>query len=367
MDLDGILHVCSYLGLTHRREQTSERGGTSIVIQCPLSAWKHSDATKEAKYPATQIWVNDFGQSEAKCYSSNCGFTGSFYYLIWKAIHFLPKPTEGDLKFVQWVNEQERDDVEALSVRVAERAFEIGKRETSFSGHVADMRFGKAMLLPADVFKREDELLDEVYLDQFHNGIPVYVTTRGVKVETAKRWGLRYDKRLQRVVFPVRRMDGKLVGCSGRIIPAFDVPNFQGDHPLRYYNYSGLNKMRYLYGAHLFKLGKPVVITEGQFDVLKTSQALGEDVNACATLGHGFSENHRKTIASVQPDVIYLFQDDDAAGKASAEMIATKVASIAQVCLMRPTGGKDPGSMTDDAIRLAFASAVPVLGSHLVW
>jgi hypothetical protein len=48
-------------------------------------------------------------------------------------------------------------------------------------------------------------------------------------------------------------------------------------------------------------------------------------------------------------------------------MIATKVASIAQVCLMRPTGGKDPGSMTDDAIRLAFASAVPVLGSHLVW
>jgi DNA primase len=193
------------------------------------------------------------------------------------------------------------------------------------------------------------------------------VLERGIKIETAKRWGLRYDKRLQRVVFPVRRMDGRLVGCSGRIIPSFDVPNRDGDHPLRYYNYSGLNKMRYLYGAHLFKLGNPVVVTEGQFDALKTSQALGENVNVCATLGHGFTEDHRKTIASCQPDAIYLFQDNDIAGRRAAEMVASKLHSVAPLMLMRPTGGKDPGAMTDEAIQDAFKNPQLVLNGQIDW
>jgi DNA primase len=162
-------------------------------------------------------------------------------------------------------------------------------------------------------------------------------------------------------------MDGKLVGVSGRILPAYDVPNRFGDHPLRYYNYCGLNKMRYLYGAHLFKRHLPVVLVEGQFDALKTSQALGDKANVGSTLGHGFSDDHRRTIASTMPDAIYLFQDDDTAGRSAAEMIASKLVGVAPLLLMRPTGGKDPGAMTDEAIRQAFETARPLLGDHIEW
>jgi 5S rRNA maturation endonuclease (ribonuclease M5) len=338
-----------------------------MVVECPLAPWKHSNPADEAKRPSTVILLNPFGQSSVFCNSTNCAYKGSLYYILWRAIHYLPAPTPGDLKFLEWVNEREKDDIEALSTRFAESALKLSSRETRFAASAADLKLGSALLLPVDVFRHEEELLDEVYLDQFHFGIPIYVTERGIKVETAKRWGLRYDKRLQRVVFPVRRMDGRLVGCSGRIIPAYDVPNRDGDPPLRYYNYCGLNKMRYLYGANLFKLGKPVVVTEGQFDGLKTSQALGEDVNVSATLGHGFSEDHRKTIASAQPEAIYLFPDNDVAGKKAAEMIASKLKSVAPLFLMRVTQGKDPGGMLDDSIRGAFASAEPVLDGYIQW
>lgn len=337
-----------------------------MVIECPLAPWKHSNPADEAKHPATVVILNPFGQSKAYCNSTNCDYRGTLYNLLWRAIHSLPEQTPEDLKFLEWVNEREKDDIEALSVRITDTVLTLSKRETLCSASALHLKTGN-ITLPIDIFRNEEEMLEEVYLDQFHFGIPVYVTERGIKVETAKRWGLRYDKRLQRVVFPVRRMDGRLVGCSGRIIPLYDVPNKLGDNPLRYYNYCGLNKMRYLYGAHLFKLGKPVVITEGQFDALKTSQALGENVNVCATLGHGFSENHHKTIAAAQPDVIYLFPDNDAAGRKAAEMIASKVKSTAPVSLIRVTQGKDPGGMTDEDIRKSFASAEPLLDGYIAW
>lgn len=372
MNLDGILEVCEALGLKTKRPYTSPKRGEHISISCPLAQWTHQDG--EDANAGCSVLIEPDGPSLAKCHSSACAYKGTWYTLVLKAVNRRsPVPPEL-LKLVEKVAEQERIDLEGTFNRCILIVDDVTKLETVIAaiGQLPENR-GPIMRMPTEISRHDRDLLEEVILDQFDNAVPKYVLDRGIKMETAKKWGLRYDRRLWRVVFPVRRMDGKLVGMTGRIIPSHDVVNADGERPTKYHNYSGLNKTRYLYGAHFLRhaIGKPIVLVEGPFDVLKTSQALGDDACVCASLGQGFSPDHRLTIFSAHPSAVYIFADDDIAGRVHAEKIAAQLEDHAggqapPLFLMTAKGGKDPGAMTDEAIRAAFEQPVPILGG-VVW
>lgn len=358
MDLNGIIEVCDALGLKYGREREVPFRGPHVSISCPLAPWRHQDP--DDKNTGCSVTINSEGPSVAKCFSGACNFEGTWYTLIQTAVTKREPPPPHLLELVKKIGEGERIDLEGVFTRAC---YVIDQMTASISQLLSPGKVitGPTMRIVNFGQNAEREILEEVVLDQFDHSVPRYVLTRGIKIETAKRWELRYDTRLHRVVFPARRMDGKLIGMTGRILPTFDVMDHNGERPTKYHNYTGLNKTRYLYGAHFFRIGLDIVITEGPFDAVKTDQALAGRAAVCATLGQGFSVDHRKTIASAQPRRVLLFTDNDLAGAISAEKIESQLNGVAPVFLMTATGGKDPGGMTDEAIVTAYESAKPLL------
>ena len=201
---------------------------------------------------------------------------------------------------------------------------------------------------------KDRDVLPEARLERFRSGVPKYAINRGLTIESCKAWELGYDKERKCLVFPVRRYDKKLVGLTGRYIKWPDAPT-------KYHNYAGLDKARFLFGEQFLEHERPVILCEGQIDAILTWQALG--VPTVAPLGEGFSANHVRTITAHNPPIVYLFPDNDKAGRMVAEKFEYALHGRVQMKLMLPPVSMDPGGMTVEQIQQAFNEAAPVLGS----
>ena len=126
------------------------------------------------------------------------------------------------------------------------------------------------------------------------------------------------------------------------------------------FNYSGLNKSKYLFGAHLHKTGKPVILVEGPGDALKVYQAMGGDTCAVACMGAGVTKEHAATIKNSRPSTVYIFADGDAAGRIMARK-AVKVLKPLVLRLVQTPSGEDPGSLGVDTIRDLIRNASIIL------
>ncbi len=152
----------------------------------------------------------------------------------------------------------------------------------------------------------------------------------------------------------------------------------EGYQVTKYHNYSGLNKQRYLYGAHLWEKGKPVVLVEGPIDCVRTWMALRDRANVGAAMGQGFSVEHRRLVKAAVPEEVYIFGDNDAAGRSMVEKVFDKlrdaVACNLMLCPVATRRGVDeegrefdyevsldPGAMTDVQIVEAYETARPIL------
>jgi len=157
--------------------------------------------------------------------------------------------------------------------------------------------------------------LDESELDSFSREFHPYIRDRGFSFAAWDAWGLMVDetKHGDRIVFPIRDIDGKLLAFSRRV--AWDKPRCQwcgaagskvrfgsrrkDDDPRakggcpqcnnrwiwpKYQHSKGFKRNLYLYGEHLVdpSLRKAVVV-EGNLDPIRLWQ-LGVR-NALATLG----------------------------------------------------------------------------------
>lgn len=352
MDQDNVVRVLEHFGVNYRLNRS---GKPWIVTECLLAAFKHADPIDEAKHPGASVEISPDGLSRYVCRSTNCGASKVFLFktIVRQLLGLLKEPTAEDVEVDRWVHAIEVDDVNARLMRTALRA-EKRHQETTFV-NVARSKPGVVRKAGKKI-EHDEDLMDESALDKFSTELPPYVyETRGLTPETVKDWGLRYDARYGRVVIPLRRADGRLVGYAGRILPHLDVPDADGVYPPKYFNYRGMNKDRYLFGAHRWKDDRPVVLTEGQFDAIKTSQALGSGYNVGATLGSGFSDAHYSTVVAANPPIVFLFQDSDTAGVLAAKAIKPRLKNF-RVVRAYPVG-KDPGDMTDAAIREAIESA----------
>jgi 5S rRNA maturation endonuclease (ribonuclease M5) len=360
VDAQGIADVCDRLGLSYGRPYTGGSRGAHISISCPLAPWKHDDDTDTNK--SCSITIDEDGPSMARCHSFNCDYRGSFFRLIQQAITRRPDPPEDLRELLKHLVLVEKDTIEARAARMAERVDVVWKER-------------KVVTPRVEPKKRDRDVLDEEVLDPFRGMIPRYVLQRGVSKEAAQAWELGYDTRLGRLVFPVRRYDGALVGMTGRILPSVEAERRKNNQLVtKYHNYSGLNKTLYLYGAHLWEKNRPVVLVEGPLDAIRTWMALGSKVNVGATLGQGFSADHRRTIKAAWPPAVYIFGDADSAGKRMAEKVHHQLNGAVPMMLMKcphverkDDKGEtflvplDPGDMADEQIRFSFQVATPIL------
>jgi hypothetical protein len=217
------------------------------------------------------------------------------------------------------------------------------------------------------------EVLNERIFAPYAGSVPQYALDRGITLESAKTWGLGYDKKGGFLVFPVRRRDGALVGLVGRAAG----PTAKRTH----HNYFGLDKTRHLFGAQMLEPHKPVVIVEACIDAINTWQALKGEASVVAALGEGFSDRHAKTIAVQGVPAVYIFTDGDGAGRLMANKMAFALRGRVVTRIMECPWGPileatadgravrkkiDPSDLPYDYIRRLYRDA-PIIKRKIKW
>lgn len=344
MDEYGVYDVCDVFGLRSGSPHGGSRG-LNISISCPLAPIKHNDPYDWNLSCSVQITESE--PSLARCFSFNCGYKGSFYNMLKQAVEGRKNPPNL-VALLKKIEPTEKFTLESSVARSKKRFDEM-------------LEVSRRPRLP----EKEQDVIPEGRIERFQSSIPKYAITRGLTKETCKAWGLGYDKTNKRLIFPIRRHDGKLVGLSGRILPSAERrAKEEGRNVTKYHNYAGLDKTRYLFGEHMLEEGKPIIICEGQIDAILTWQWL--QIPTVAVLGEGFSGRHVRTISAFNPPVLYIFPDNDPPGHMAAEKIEYAMHGRLPMRLMLPPAGMDPGELTEEEAQSALKNSVPIL-NRIEW
>jgi DNA primase len=120
--------------------------------------------------------------------------------------------------------------------------------------------------------------------------------------------GRVYARLIERISFPIKNQNGKVIGFGGRTIT---------NHPAKYLNSPQtklFNKSKVFYGLNLAKEAiakqKQMIICEGYMDVIMLHQAGFH--NAVAVLGTALTKEHLPTIKKAEAKVILAFDSDGA-------------------------------------------------------
>lgn len=329
MDVDGVLLLCDALGLRHSSVYNPPGRNPHIQISCPLADDPDRHRGSDEK-PSCSVMLDDEGPSVARCHGAACDYRGSLVNLITMAVRLrqigrIDKELSG---IISWVKKEEKLDPEVMLRRSDARVRAAPKS-------LSQIKPGK-------------DVIDESRLEGMSADLHQYAVSRGITQVIWDRWGLRFDPKQECLVFPIRNTRQGLVGMAGR-----DVTGKR----TKAYNYPGLRSSTYLYGEHLLRVGKPIVIVEGQIDVVKADAVLGDRCCVVATMGAGFSDRQGRTIRGFHPPEVFIFTDGDNGGAAVCRKIARVLKPFVVLKKVEAVPGGDPGSMTEEQIEAAFVDA----------
>jgi DNA primase len=181
--------------------------------------------------------------------------------------------------------------------------------------------------------------------------------------------GTLRDRFYERVMFPIRDVQGRCVGFGGRIIGSGE-PKYLNtqETPL-------FHKSRNLYGIDRARneivQAKTAIVVEGYTDVIALREAGVR--NAVATLGTALTRDHMKMLGRFAKRVVYLFDGDDAGLRAAdraAEFIGFDVTPEAgseriELDVALIPDGRDPAEFAAEAgaegVAALVETATPLL------
>jgi DNA primase len=146
------------------------------------------------------------------------------------------------------------------------------------------------------------------------------------------------DRFHHRVMFPIRDLQGRMIGFGGRTLGNDDAKYLNSAETPLY------RKSAVLYGIHQAKEAmrelKRAVIVEGYFDVLACRRVGVSEV--VATCGTALTEEHGRLLKRYVDDAV-LCMDQDPAGRAAADKAFVTLSSQGMAVLGATTGAtKDP-------------------------
>ena len=181
----------------------------------------------------------------------------------------------------------------------------------------------------------------------------------GVDMENGTR---RYYARLtQRLIFPIRSAQNKIIGFGGRTL---------GNHPAKYINSPQtklFNKSQVLYGypqakESIYRLNS-IIITEGYLDTIMLHQA--GFTNAVATLGTALTREHLPLLAKGNPNIILAFDGDNAGMQAALKAASLLSVANKQGGVVLFDGGLDPADMVKngaiDTLKSLLNAPIPFI------
>lgn len=140
-----------------------------------------------------------------------------------------------------------------------------------------------------------------------------YLYGRGLIRQTLEEWEVGYDYVSQRITFPVRDLDGELVGIKGRAWDANPVKYLvmgDRDESVRY-GFKPHEPTEVVYGLHRRRDHKRVVLLEGELNAWACSQV---GVERPVAIGMSYLSARHMDLIVREADEVVLFFDPDAAG-----------------------------------------------------
>lgn len=319
------------------------KSGSNIMIACPLAPFSAEGHTSgRDRKPSMSIKVTETGPSPLYCFG--CHYRGTVTSLV----HRLTWLVDTDLgTLLDFVRAAERvDPVRVLSLvhsgyntEVAEM-LEVERIEAEVTADPS----------PVDVWSEREIaplLVDEV---------PEYLVKRGFGEEVL-RLGIGYHPVDRRVLFPVRRSDGALIGVVGRHVDEALVKS--GATP-KYNNYRHFQKSFYLYGEDMVDhaSGDPLVVVEGIID--RAWMVSHGFANVVAIMGSSMSRvQARKVIRWAQEadrGAILFLDGDDAGRLGTREAVALLYGRLHLLHVETPPG-TDPGGTKPRMLRKLLREA----------
>ncbi len=127
-----------------------------------------------------------------------------------------------------------------------------------------------------------------------------------------------YDRLRNRLIFPIRDAQGRILGFAGRVI-GDDLPKYMNPPETGLYKKSNI-----LFGIHeaseSIRKRKRIIIVEGYLDVLRLHEF--DRAESVATCGTALNERHIKLIKRLNVSEVVLLFDGDQAGIKAADRSA---------------------------------------------
>ena len=148
-----------------------------------------------------------------------------------------------------------------------------------------------------------------------------------------------YDLYKNRIMFPLYDLEGKVVGFSGR--------RYDGEKDNKYVNTKEtviFKKGELLYNYHIAKKEarkeKAIIVVEGFMDVIRLS-SIGIK-NVVATMGTAVTKNQASLIEKMAPNIILMFDGDEAGNKATLSYLENYGFSEDRIKIVRLPDNLDP-------------------------
>ena len=176
-----------------------------------------------------------------------------------------------------------------------------------------------------------------------------------------ERGGAAYDRFRDRLMFPIRDSQGRVIGFGGRQIEAADGPKYLNSPESEVYQ-----KSRALYGIYeardALRHDSTVLLVEGYLDVIALHEAGIH--NVVATCGTALTIEQARMMRRYVSEVVTLFDGDTAGKRAAARAFPIFIeAGIWAKGLTLPDG-EDPDTFVRkagaDAMRERVKGAVPL-------
>lgn len=308
---DRVAAVLAHLGA--KTDDKVKRTGW-VVSTCPFAPWQHEGRVD--RNPSFGVSVTETHTRQVyHCFS--CQATGKFDDLPfnlrerWREdSKGVPKPNFGEALQIIVADEDDEIDLDGLP------------------------DYDEPRIDPDKIIA-----WPEWYLDSFKSVFSFepalnYLQTRETSQEVIQKLDLRFDTSRDRVCFPIRDFENRLVGLHGRHI---------GDHPLRYYAYGfegRRNRLPWL-GEHWVNLDLPVLLVESVFDLASVVRVYP---NSMCGLSAGLGDIKLKRIEGA---ISYVtLYDYGTGGDRAREAISRVLSESAHVAHVIPTEAQgDPGEM----------------------
>lgn len=274
--MDNNIKTKTLENYTRRLFSNVSRNGDWVNFSCPVAPYSPDHGNKADKSPSAGAIVSSNGKLIWKCFT--CKGQGPLTNLL----RYLE--TKKKVSYAEIIQQIEDDD-------------ELPDYENRFA------RSSKLVCEPlefTDLFDPTDT----------HVESSKYLTDRGISPVTAKKLDLGFDVENHRIVFPVKDLEGKLYGFTGRTtLTDKGVPKIKD-----YY----FPKSLFILGMEHWNKDYPVIIVEGLFAYAKLhelSKGRYFPYNIGAIMGSSVSPDQIDLLLKFGKPVICMF-DNDKAGQA---------------------------------------------------